>query len=116
MLFCQEHEVAFEITSFTNGMNQERKDFLSLANPPARLSLKEASWYLGFTEHDVSVLVSVGLIKPLGRPPRSGSKYFALTELQTLRSDSRWLAKASDATVNYWKSKNSSRSQQVVQV
>ncbi|MBI3408702.1 MAG: hypothetical protein HY040_10135 [Planctomycetes bacterium] len=90
-------------------MNQEKKDFLTLATPPARLGIIETAWFLGFTEHDISVLVSVGLLKPLGRPPPSGSKYFATAELQTLRTDTRWLAKASDAIVNYWKKKNSGR-------
>ena len=29
--------------------------------------------------------------------------------MQTLRKDTRWLAKASDAIVNYWRTKNSGR-------
>ena len=90
-------------------MNLARKEFLGLATPPARLTLAETAWYLGFAENDISVLVSVGLLKPLGRPPASGSKYFGLSELQILRTDTRWLAKASDATVNYWKKKNAGR-------
>lgn len=90
-------------------MNQERKDFLNLVTPPARLAQREAAWYLGFAENDISILVSVGLLKPLGRPPTSGSKYFGLTELQMLRNDPRWLAKASDATVNHWRKKNAGR-------
>ena len=80
-----------------------------LVTPPARVSLTEASWFLGFTEHDISTLCSAGLLKPLGHPAASGSKYFALAELQTLRADTRWLAKASDATVKYWKQKNAGR-------
>lgn len=90
-------------------MKQEKKDFLSLPTPPARLSITETAWFLGFTEHDISVLVSTGLLKPLGHPPASGSKYFATTELQALRADTRWLAKASDVIVNYWKKKNAGR-------
>lgn len=91
-------------------MNQDKKDFLNLAHPPARVSLTETAWLLGFTEQDVSTLVSLGLLNPLGRPAASGSKYFALAELETLRTDTRWLAKASDATVTYWKKKNAGRS------
>jgi hypothetical protein len=90
-------------------MNQEKREFLSLTIQPARLSLTETAWFLGFTEHDISNLISVRLLKPLGHPPASGSKYFALVEVQTLRADVRWLAKASDATVNHWKQKNASR-------
>ena len=47
-------------------MNQAKKDFLSLANPPARLGIEETAWLLGFNEHDIAVLVSAGLLKPLG--------------------------------------------------
>ena len=90
-------------------MNQAKKDFLSLVIPPARLGINEAAWLLGFSDHDIPGLVSVGLLKPLGRPSSTGSKYFATVELQTLRNDTRWLAKASDAIVNHWRSKNSGR-------
>lgn len=90
-------------------MNQAKKEFLSLVTPPARLGINETAWLMGFNEHDIPVLVSVGLLKPLGRPSSTGSKYFAAVELQTLRNDTRWLAKASDAIVNYWRSKNSGR-------
>ena len=90
-------------------MNPEKREFLTLAVQPARLNITETAWFLGFTEHDISTLISIGLLKPLGHPPASGSKYFALAELQTLRADVRWLAKASDATVNHWKQKNTGR-------
>jgi len=90
-------------------VNQEKREFLSLARPPARLRITEAAWLLGFTEHDISLLVSLGLLKPLGHPPPSGSKYFATIELQNLQNDARWLAKASDAIVNHWRTKNGGR-------
>jgi hypothetical protein len=90
-------------------MNQAKKDFLSLVTPPARLGIEETAWLIGFNEHDIPVLVSAGLLKPLGRPASTGSKYFATVELQSLRNDTRWLAKASDAIVNYWRDKNAGR-------
>jgi hypothetical protein len=90
-------------------MNQAKKDFLCLVIPPARIGINETAWLMGFNEHDIPVLVSVGLLKPLGRPSSTGSKYFATVELQSLRNDTRWLAKASDAIVNHWRTKNSGR-------
>ena len=81
-------------------MNQAKKDFLSLATLPARL--------LGFSEHDIPVLVSAGLLKPLHRPPSTSSRFSATVELQALRNDTPWLAKASDAIVNDWRTRNSS--------
>ena len=90
-------------------MNPEKGECLRLTTLPARLNITETAWLLGFTEADIPVLISAGLLKPLGHPPASGSKYFALAELQTLRADTRWLSKASDATVNHWKKKNAGR-------
>ncbi len=90
-------------------MNQGRKELLSLVTLPARLGITEAAWLLGFAENDITVLVAAGLLKPLGRPPASGSKFFATVELQELRGDTRWLAKASDAIVNHWRAKNAGR-------
>jgi len=90
-------------------MNSAQEQFLNLKTLPARLAINETAWLLGFNEHDIPVLVSAGLLKPLGRPPASGSKFFATVDLQTLRNDTRWLAKASDAIVNYWRGKNASR-------
>lgn len=90
-------------------MNPGRKELLTLITLPARLGINEAAWLLGFSEHDIPVLVSAGLLKPLGRPPASGSKFFATVELQELRSDTRWLAKASDVIVHHWRAKNAGR-------
>ena len=87
-------------------MNPERKDLLSLKTPPARLNAEEAAWYLGFAPHDVPILVAAGLLKPLGRPPRASTKYFAAATLEQLRSDVKWLARASDVIVGHWQKKN----------
>jgi hypothetical protein len=43
----------------------------------------------------------------LGHPARNGAKYFATAELEELRRDRKWLAKASDAIVDYWQDRNS---------
>jgi len=88
-------------------MQQDKEHFLNLKNPPARLTAEEAAWFLGFSPHDIPMLVNAGLLKPLGHPPANGQKYFATVELEELRHNSRWLAKASDAIVGYWQNKNS---------
>jgi hypothetical protein len=88
-------------------VNIERKDFLSVfRTPPARVVAEEAAWYLGFAPHDIPVLVSAGLLKPLGHPPASGTKFFATATLQKLRDDLKWLSRASDAIVRHWQTKN----------
>ena len=87
-------------------VNPERREFLNLKTTPARLNLEEAAWLLGFAMHDIPVLVKSGLLKPLGRPPRHGTKYFASAEIAQLRENLKWLAKASDAIVDHWRRKN----------
>jgi len=72
---------------------------------------EEAAWYLGFVAHDIPILVSVGLLKPLGHPPASGVKFFATAKLQELRNDVAWLARASDAICKHWQAKNARQRQ-----
>src|SRR6185295_17555608 len=97
-------------------MNQERREFLRVIQlPPARLDAQEAAWYLGFMPHDIPILVKAGLLKPLGHPPANCTKYFATEELLKLRSDTRWLAKASDAIIKHWRQKNENRTQSEIE-
>jgi hypothetical protein len=90
-------------------MDPQREKFLNLKNPPARLNADEAAWYLGFAVHDIPVLVSKGLLKPLGHPANNAVKYFALATLQELRNDSKWLARATDTVTGHWRQKNSNK-------
>src|SRR5947207_10792831 len=74
-------------------MNPERKEILSLPVLPGRLTPAEAAWRLGFEPDHITVLVSLGLLKPLGHPAASTIKYFASVEIEALRNDPKWLAK-----------------------
>jgi hypothetical protein len=87
-------------------MQQEKQQFLNLKTPPARLSAEEAAWFLGFSPHEIPILMSDGLLKPLGHPPINGQKWFAAAVLDELRRDTKWLARASDTIVEYWRLKN----------
>jgi len=87
-------------------MNTQHEQFLNLKTMPARLKAEEAAWYLGFSQHEIPMLVAGGLLKPLGRPPINGVKYFSTASLEELRRDAKWLARASDCTVEYWRSRN----------
>jgi hypothetical protein len=90
-------------------MSAEQTAFLSLRNLPARLTMQQVAWLLGFNPADVTALVAARLLKPLGNPPKTGSKYFASITVAELRNNPAWLAKASDAIVRYWQDKNASR-------
>lgn len=78
-------------------MKPEHRALLTLTSLPARLDAEQAAWHLGSQPHDVPVLIAADLLRPLGRPQHNAVKYFAAVELQALRADSRWLAKATDA-------------------
>ena len=77
-----------------------------LASPTCRLTPAETAWRLGFEPNHIPVLVSLGLLKPLGHPAASTIKYYASVEIEALRNDPKWLAKASDALRYKWKLKN----------
>ena len=89
-------------------MNEISKqtEFLSWHIAPARLSATQTAWFLGFEPHEISILLATGLLKPLGHPPRNGTKFFATETLEQLRRDEKWLARASDAICNYWRERN----------
>ena len=87
-------------------MNQDKLDFMRLPRLPGRLTTEEAAWYLGFSTHDIPVLVSNKLLKPLGSPPQNATRYFAGSDLEKVRTDSKWLDRASSTLIQHWRKKN----------
>lgn len=73
---------------------------------PARLKAEEAGAVLGFEAHDIPILVSNKLLKPLGKPVPNATKYFAAVEIIELAEDPNWLNKATQTIYNYWAGKN----------
>ena len=73
------------------------------ARPP---SAERAARYLGFSAHEIPILVQKRLLTPLGHPAKNNVRYFAAVTLQELRQDVKWLAKATDATSEAWRIKN----------
>lgn len=87
-------------------MNSQQEQFLNLKTLPARVRVEEAAWLLGFSIHEIPMLVAHGLIKPLGHPTVAGVKFFSVTALEELRRDEKWLAKACDCIAEYWRKAN----------
>ena len=87
------------------------EQFLNLMMAPARLTVEEAAWLLGFSPHEIPILVAKGLLKPLGRPPANGPKYFATTTVAELRKNAKWLTRASDVIVEHWRFKNTRKNE-----
>ena len=79
---------------------------LNLRNLPARLTVKQAGWLLGFPPHQIPILVGAGLLKPLGQPAPNAIKYFAAATICELKQDIHWQSHASKGIMQYWRKKN----------
>jgi hypothetical protein len=90
-------------------MNSQKIEFLNLRNIPARLRAEEVACLLGFQLREIPLLVSGGLLRPLGNPPVTGVKYFATVAIEECQRDPKWLAQASDRIVRYWQTMNEKR-------
>jgi hypothetical protein len=87
-------------------MNPERRDFLNLLSQPARLNACEVAWKLGFEPDHIPILVSAGLLKPIGNPPPGAMKFFLTAVIEQNKNDAKWMTKASEAVRLKWKEKN----------
>jgi hypothetical protein len=72
----------------------------------ARLDSAQAARVLGFSEHDIPILVRQGLLNPLGKPVPNATKYFAACQIVALAGDPKWLNAATQVIYEYWKGKN----------
>jgi hypothetical protein len=89
-------------------MREDQHQFLSLfGQPPARLTAEQAAWVLGCQAHDVPILVSSRLLKPLGNPAPNGIKFFATADILELVKDRSWLAKITNTVNQHWQRQNS---------
>ena len=80
--------------------------FRTSSGSACHCSAERAARYLGFSAHEIPILVQKGLLTPLGHPARNNVRFFAAVKLQELRQDVKWLAKATDATSEAWRIKN----------
>ena len=77
-------------------MNPERKEILNLISLPGRMSAPETAWRLGFEPDHIPMLVTAGMLKPLGNPPPGAMKFFLTAEIEEKKGDARWLNKATE--------------------
>lgn len=88
-------------------MRDDQQSFLSLLGQvPARLTAEQAAWVLGCQAHDIPILVSSRLLKPLGNPQANAIKYFCAAEILESAKDRSWLAKATNTVSQHWHKKN----------
>jgi hypothetical protein len=84
---------------------------LSAPQLPARLDMNQAAEILGFLPYEISALVSLGLLKPLGEPTRNGHKFLCTDEILELYHDRAWLNRATRNLSRHYRAKNQRTSQ-----
>lgn len=91
-------------------MKEDQNQFLRLLGQiPARLTAEQTAWVLNCQPHDIPLLVSAKLLKPLGNPAPNGVKYFAALEVKELATDRTWLSKVTNAINQHWQRKNAKK-------
>ena len=60
-----------------NRRQPEEKEILNVRRLPARLNAEQTAALLGLSSHDIPVLVSAKLLRPLGKPVPNAAKWFA---------------------------------------
>jgi hypothetical protein len=76
---------------------------------PARLDVPQTARLLGFAEHDIQILMTVGKLTPLGDPAPNAPKWFSGVQIIQLAIDHDWLNKATKDLAKYWKRKRDRR-------
>jgi hypothetical protein len=91
-------------------MREDQHQFLGLLGRlPARLTAEQAAWVLNCQAHDVPILVSSRLLKPLGNPQPNGIKFFSTADLLEPTKDRVWLVKVTNANSENWQRQNMRR-------
>jgi hypothetical protein len=92
-----------------SAQERERIQFLNLRLLPARLSVQRAAWVLGLRPHEIQILVSYRLLKPIGTPARNAPKFFATGYIRGLAENYGWQDLSTATLQEYWKKKNRRR-------
>ncbi|HVS52595.1 MAG TPA: hypothetical protein VHD62_09585 [Opitutaceae bacterium] len=91
-------------------MREDQQRFLALLGEvPGRLTAEQVAWVLNCQAHDVPVLVTARLLKPLGAPQPNSVKYFATMEVLERNKDAAWLARMTNALAQHWRLKNAAK-------
>ena len=92
--------------------DDQHKFLMVLGQLPARLNVEQTAWVLNCQAHDVPVLVSSKLLKPLGNPPPNGTKFFATKEVMELARDEKWLHRVTFTIYQHWQKRNARKKEQ----
>ena len=82
---------------------------IDLRGMSARVDVSQAAKLLGFPEYQISILMRLKHLRPLGAPPQNGHKYFSAVDIVALGHDREWLDKATRAVDKFLNGKSRSR-------
>ena len=87
-------------------ISDETAQFLNLRRLPGRLTLAQTAVLLGIGEHDISSLVKMRLLLPLGNPESNAPKFFAARQVEEMARDPVKLDKMVKTISKHWRAKN----------
>lgn len=85
------------------------RELLNVRRLQGRLNTRQTAALLNCGEHDIPVLVSKGLLTPLGHPPPNAVKFFAPLEVLELAGDREKMGRICDVIYEHWREKNAAR-------
>ena len=94
--------------------DDQHRFLLLLGQFPARLTAEQAAWVINCQPHDVPILVSARLLKPLGNPTVNGINFFPTAELIELTKYRVCLVKVTTAINHHWRKQNASKKKRPV--
>ena len=93
------------VTGAKSAMGSRPPELIS-ATAKELLNTAQTAALIGLAEHDIPVLVGVGLLEPLGDPPPSAVKHFATVQVMELAGEIALLGKMRNAIYEHWRNKN----------
>jgi hypothetical protein len=98
-------------------LNQQNQIFASIPSRlQARLTAEQAATVLGFSDHQIPILISAKLLTPLANPVPNATKYFAASVIEQLANNINWLNDATQAIYDYWSGKTQRKKQNAISV
>lgn len=91
----------------TDERNETIQRRVNFQTPCEVLTAEEAAWRLGFSVHEIPILVAGNLLQPVEQASHSTPEHFSAETVENLRRDNKWHDTAAHAVMQHWKFKNS---------
>jgi hypothetical protein len=85
------------------------KEYSHLPVKPEIITVWQSAVHIGCEPEHIPIIVTAGLLPPLGHPSKNGPKYFSRQEVQQLAADRRWQAKVCDAVRAHFRHRNENK-------